>query len=403
MNTRIFDTSVELKDNAMLKHTPEYFDEWNFERNNKLGLDVYEMTYKSSKRVWWKCKMGHEWETVMSNRTIQKSGCPDCNSSGRRFLRVGFNDLWTINPNMAAQLLNPEDGFKYMQRSNVRVDWKCLECDEIIKNKKIDVVYRKGISCPRCSDGIPYGEKFLYHILISSNILFDFDTAQTWTQRKRYDFYLPEYNWIIEVHGEQHFGESFRGFKNGRTFEEEQENDRLKERLAKENRIDKYIVIDARESTIEWLKNSILNSDITKIISYVDYIEIGRLSRITFIKESCRLWNEEKLTALEISKRVKVNRYTILRYLNRGVDMGWCDYSREKDAERRGQTPTEEKKHRVVQLSKEGVFIAEWESLTEASKNTIAKLANISSVCKGRGKTAGGFKWMYKVDYDSLA
>ncbi|MDC6267367.1 hypothetical protein [Lysinibacillus fusiformis] len=33
-----------LKDNAMLKHSPHLFEEWDFEKNVELGIDVYKIT-----------------------------------------------------------------------------------------------------------------------------------------------------------------------------------------------------------------------------------------------------------------------------------------------------------------------------------------------------------------------
>ena len=51
-----------------------------------------------------------------------------------------------------------------------------------------------------------------------------------------YDFYIPELEAIIEVHGSQHYGQGFEKV-GGRTLEEEQINDRLKEDLAKQNGI----------------------------------------------------------------------------------------------------------------------------------------------------------------------
>lgn len=398
MSEEIFDKTIELADNAMLKHNPERINEWNFERNT--NFNIYDITYQSSKKVWWKCNEGHEWEALVKNRRNQKSVCPICKTGYSRTVSIGINDMWTTNPVMASYLLNSENGYKYTQGSGVRLDWKCLDCGEIVKNKKISVVYRKGISCPVCQDGIPFGEKFIYYLLKESDIDFEFDIAQKWSQRKRYDFHLYDQNTIIEAHGEQHYLESRRG----RTLQEEQENDALKEKLARENGIDKYIVIDTRENTLKWIKNDIDNSELANIIKHdIDYIKIEGLARRTFIKEASRIWNEDtSATALEISRRMKLNRYTILRYLIRGNEIGWCNYTREEDARRNGNKPTQNKKHKVVQLTKDGEFVAEWESMTEASKNTRATFQNISSVCKGRVKTAGGYRWMYKDDYDKI-
>ena len=50
----------------------------------------------------------------------------------------------------------------------------------------------------------------------------------------------------------------------------------------------------------------------------------------------------------------------------------------------------------VLQYSKLGKFIAEFESQTEASRKTGTSKGNLSSACNGKYKSAGGFIWKYK-------
>jgi hypothetical protein len=42
---------------------PELVDEWDFEKNKKLRPE--HVTAGSHKKVWWKCKEGHSWETAV--------------------------------------------------------------------------------------------------------------------------------------------------------------------------------------------------------------------------------------------------------------------------------------------------------------------------------------------------
>lgn len=48
----------------------------------------------------------------------------------------------------------------------------------------------------------------------------------------------------------------------------------------------------------------------------------------------------------------------------------------------------------VLQYSLEGEFIREWPSIIEASQSTGAN--HISSCCRGKRKSAGGYKWKHK-------
>lgn len=58
----------------------------------------------------------------------------------------------------------------------------------------------------------------------------------------------------------------------------------------------------------------------------------------------------------------------------------------------------------VIQLTLQGEFIREFNSIKEASFVTKIKPIDICYVCKNKKShnTAGGFKWMYKSDYDKL-
>jgi len=55
-------------------------------------------------------------------------------------------------------------------------------------------------------------------------------------------------------------------------------------------------------------------------------------------------------------------------------------------------------KRTVVQLTKSGEFIKTWFGINETQKQL--KIRHISDCCRGRCKTAGGFKWMYYEEYE---
>ena len=50
----------------------------------------------------------------------------------------------------------------------------------------------------------------------------------------------------------------------------------------------------------------------------------------------------------------------------------------------------------VIQLSKDGKFIAEYPSIREASRQTGCNKSHICDCCKGNRKSASGFIWRYK-------
>ena len=79
---------------------PEIAREWKKERNG--DLKPTDVIASSNKRVWRKCKEGHEWSGLIANRARKGKadpGCPYC--SGRKVL-AGYNDLAATHPDIAA-------------------------------------------------------------------------------------------------------------------------------------------------------------------------------------------------------------------------------------------------------------------------------------------------------------
>ena len=97
--------------------------EWNNSRNGYQKAN--EFAPLSSKKVWWICPEGHEWEAVISSRTNGR-GCPFC--AGKRLIE-GKNDLATLFPDLAKEWcselnlgLSPN---QFFPGSHTKVWWKC--------------------------------------------------------------------------------------------------------------------------------------------------------------------------------------------------------------------------------------------------------------------------------------
>ena len=82
--------------NNYLKDNTELMKEYDYKKNKNIDLDT--LTLGSNKKIWWICSKGHEWETSIAKRTIRNNNCPYC--SNQRIFK-GYNDLATINPNLA--------------------------------------------------------------------------------------------------------------------------------------------------------------------------------------------------------------------------------------------------------------------------------------------------------------
>jgi len=103
--------------------------EWDWEKNNALGINPKSFTLGSDKKVWWICDKGHSYEARIANKN-HGQGCPYC--AGKKVL-VGFNDLqtWCIQNNRL-DLIEEFDSRKnnftihdITRGSGKKVWWKC--------------------------------------------------------------------------------------------------------------------------------------------------------------------------------------------------------------------------------------------------------------------------------------
>jgi predicted RNA-binding Zn-ribbon protein involved in translation (DUF1610 family) len=298
-----------------------------------------EISYGTHDEYLWNCpKCGTEYLMSLSSRTSNKSNCPFCKG-----LRVNHtNSLWTTHYQIAKLLVNSEVGYQVTAGSNKRADFRCPNCKYIIKDKKICSITNGGISCPQCSDGISYPEKFIASILDQLNEKYQKGKIFDWSKNiehsinnlngnKIYDFYIPSKNYIVETHGMQHYNASTQ-FKK-RSLIEEQENDKLKEELAVSNGIDKYIIIDCRLSELEYIKNSTINSELNSVfdLSYIDWLKCHEFACNSLVKIACGLWNSGN-NIVQIAKIMKMARRTILNYLKKGSQAGWCSYDPKEES-----------------------------------------------------------------------
>lgn len=176
---------------------PSFVKMWNYEKNG--DLKPSDIVSGSGKLVWWKCEHGHEWEAAPYN-IIKGQGCPYC--SNRQVL-AGFNDLETLNPDIAKEWnyerngeLKPSD---VISGSTKIVWWKCHKGHEWQAR-----IYSRNQnhSCPFCSlykiTSVP--EKAVAFYLIKNGI--DIEENKKIDGMKSVDIYLPKEKIAIEYDGQ---------------------------------------------------------------------------------------------------------------------------------------------------------------------------------------------------------
>ena len=314
--------------NSLKSLNPKLSERWDYQRNGELAPD--KVSVNSSKKVWWKCELGHSFESGVHTMNRYNIKCPYCAKFNAKVLK-GFNDMWTTNPELANLLADPEDGYKYTKSTNKKLDWKCPNCNTIIKNRNCNNISKQGLRCDKCSDGISFPEKLMRNILTQLNIDYEIQKTFEWSNKKRYDFYIPSLNMIIETHGRQHEYADL-GYKGGRSLIEEKENDKYKKSLAIENGIDNYIVILFKNSHIKNSKQYLKDSGLYNFfdIDSLDWDKLSIDSSKSLKVKSLYMWNNG-MTFKEISNELKIHITTAREYLKDFYFMGLCDYPIKED------------------------------------------------------------------------
>lgn len=332
----------------------------------------------------------HEWE-VTPSRLLLGKGCPVC--SGRE-IKLGVNTIWDTDYWMINLGVSKKDAKRYSRCSEKKIVVKCPDCGRE-KWVMIKSIYQnKTISCS-CRDGKSYPEKFVMNVLEQLNIDFKIEYSPKWIGKKRFDFYIPKLKCIVEAHGNQHYKENFK-YNDARTLKQEQSNDRFKREIALKNGIKHYIELDCRNSSLGWIKNSILNSKLSKLcdLSNINWLQCAEFANKNIVKEVCNYWNSKRddETIDDLSHLFKVNRVTISNYLKRGNKLGWCKYNPEEESK---------KISKKVEIFKDNKSLGVFESCAELERQSEElfgfKLSRsgISAVCNNKLKQYKGFTFKY--------
>jgi hypothetical protein len=107
------------------------------------GWDPTLIVAGSSKKKVWKCRFGHTWEAVVVSRK-NGTGCPTC--SNRKVVE-NFNDLQTINPELAKEAWG-WDPKTITSGTHKKLEWKCSRGHIWTANVSSRL---RGNGCPFCS------------------------------------------------------------------------------------------------------------------------------------------------------------------------------------------------------------------------------------------------------------
>lgn len=135
---------------SKLSENKSLMDEWDYEKNNAIGLHPEKLLHKSNKSAWWKCVRGHSWQMEIYRRTEGRN-CPYC--ANKRVL-IDYNDLKTLFPKIVKEWhYEKNEGiapFECVVGSAKKVWWRCLDCKhEWIASIRSRTQRLSG--CPECA------------------------------------------------------------------------------------------------------------------------------------------------------------------------------------------------------------------------------------------------------------
>lgn len=203
--------------------------------NQKFGFwEVIEKDIEKSKekhQSYWKCKCTLCGEIYSVRGSALKAGkttkCVHCST------RI-INEIGNIYNNLKV--------ISYAKKKNNRAMWLCkCQCGNLIEVSGTDLRMGKIKSCGRCPTKESNGEKMIRKMLNNSGIIFiseysfkDFKYENGYTPR--FDFYIPQRNYIIEYDGVQHF-KSTSGWNTQKVHQKTIEKDKIKNKYCFDHNI----------------------------------------------------------------------------------------------------------------------------------------------------------------------
>ena len=383
-------------------------DEWNWDKNNELGLNPEKLTCGSGKRAWWICKNGHEWESTIDQRN-NGTDCPYC--SGRKAI-VGVNDLETVNPKLAKEWhptkngkLTPKD-VKCGSRN--KVWWQCNKGHE----------WEAKISSRNSGTGCPYCYKEKQTSFAEQAIFFYCNKITNAINRytelgKEIDIYLPEYNIGIEYNGsywhknkENEDNNKVRYFANKDiriiTVKEGYEN-LVNGDIIEHNHRDKNTINFVIKTIFDLIGIEYEDVDIDRDLSRINeqYINIEKENSIAVKHpKSIKEWNYEKNGSI-LPTMIASGSGKKVWWKCEKCGHEWrsvvSSYSKGHGCPECGKKIISKKNEKQIRCVETGII---YDSIQDAEVQTCISAANISSVCRGKSNTAGGYHWEF-VDENS--
>lgn len=408
-------------------------EEWDYKKNAKAPENY---SSGSNESVWWKCgNCGYEWQARVANRTILNRGCPCCT---RKTVARGKNDLGTTHPELAKEWHPTKNGnlkpHQVLAGSARKVWWLCPMGHEY----RSSLLHRgHGTNCPICNSGrqTSFAEQAVFFY-----VKHKFPDAENRVRgilgrRMELDIYIPSLNTAVEYDGVFWHSErnrkrdSFKykecllhGIKLIRI--RENSSDSTEEEIADEvlrieNPEDKAnlskVIIrllktlvsesdssDENQQDFRSLPNVDVEKDEFNIRRYMQ--NLNKDSIADLYPKLLEEWDYKKNEGLN-PKMFKPSSSLKVWWKCQDCGHEWKTgighRAKGKTGcpvcfRRKNKSGANSKAKKIYQYSKDGVFIREWNAVSEASRALRINDSNISMCAKHIRRFAGGFRWEYK-------
>ena len=303
----------------------------NLEANNDTLVGEYTNAKKDISIYIHKC--GHTPLISPNSYNQNPKQCPICSNHQ---IVEGVNDVLALRPDLKIYIMNLDDVKGCSKTSKKEINVMCPYCRHKEKITIASLVRKSGNFCPLCSNGSSYPERVVAILLNRLNVNFktQFHFNGKCRSPKRYDILTGD-NCILEIHGGQHYSSKHNW--HDKSYEEEHENDLLKYDMAVIHGYEfnkNYFVIDARESSIQWIKNSLENCKYFHKydLHNIDWHSVDIEARQTMLGVSiCDFYmNNKGSSTTEIAEVYGVSKNTVINYLKWGAQCNICDYVPDK-------------------------------------------------------------------------
>ena len=387
-----------------------YLEHWDYDLNEKLPS---EMPCSNKQKIYLKCPRGIHESKCFTFQQLKKNEykdgwCDKCNSLGQwlvdSFGEDAVKTYWSDKNNCSP--------FKIGRHTDTKLWLKCPNCKTEKFMNTSHFATTKIFPCNACSDGISYPNKFMYNLLKQLEVNFKAEYNKSdavWCENYKYDFYLYDYDVIIEMDGEFHYKITTL---SDRSIEEIQLIDAYKNKIALDNGV--YVIrincnYDLAQERHDYIKNNILNSPLNLLfdLSIINWNEIEKRSLSSRVIRCCELWNNGMKDTRLIANELGILQESIPHYLTQGTNLGLCDYNAKENMKTSRDYAKQRSKevcNKKIEVFKDGESQGVFESLTILCNKSLElfgvefKPPKVSLVANGKRNHHRGYTFKYIKD-----